>query len=106
MKNFLFYQEFTARARKEPTGNVVAAITGNGLFTLGGGPCMEAIVALMDNANSPVCGGSVALDYLRTKCKRIPEAKARIIHPNLFRRLDEDGANERALCRKRRSVGL
>lgn len=92
MNDFRFYQEFSDKARKVPVGNVVAVMIG-AAFLSGGKPCHEAIVAPLNNANSPVCGGSVAVDYLRTKCKRIPEAKAREIHPNLFQRLDKDAAD-------------
>ncbi len=51
--------------------------------------CYEAIAALFEQPNSPVAGTGVALDYLRQKCKRISEAKARTIHPALFERLDQ-----------------
>lgn len=33
---------------------------------------------------------SVSFDYLKENCKRIPEALARTIHPQLFIRLEED----------------
>jgi hypothetical protein len=51
--------------------------------------CYEAIAGLFDRPNSPVAGTGVALDYLRQKCMRISEAKARSIHPVLFDRLNQ-----------------
>lgn len=92
MQHFRFYQEFSDRARKNPTGNVVAAIAGNGAFVSSGKACFEAIVALFDKPDSPVAGSSTSLEYLRTRCKRVSEAKARTIHPRLFERLDRDAA--------------
>lgn len=96
MKHFRFYQEFSDKSRKVSAGNVVAAITGNGVFISSGVACYESISALTDQPDSPVAGGAVALDLLRTRCKRIPEARARQIHPNLFQRLDRDAENEKA----------
>lgn len=46
-----------------------------------------AIVALFARENSPVCGGSVSVDYLREKCLRICKEKALEIHPNLHQDL-------------------
>lgn len=94
MKHFRFYQEFTSDSRKTPTGNVVAAITGNGAFISGGKACFEAIAALISQPDSPVAGTAASLDYLRTRCKRVSETKARAIHPSLFARLDRDAAAE------------
>lgn len=60
--------------------------------TLDGERCpdgsFEAVGALFDHADSAVATTSVSLSYLRQKCKRISEAKARIIHPRLFDFLD------------------
>jgi hypothetical protein len=50
--------------------------------------CWEALAGLFDQPNSPVAGTGVALDYLRQKCRRISQIKARAIHPALFQRLD------------------
>ena len=61
----------------------------NGIYWSSGTICYEAIAAVFDWPNSPVAGTGVACDYLRHKCKRISEAKARIIHPALFERLDQ-----------------
>lgn len=97
MKGVRFYQEFANKSRTKPTGNVIAAFAGqitgaagNGIFFSGGVACYEALAGLYDSPNSPVASTAVAVDVLREKCKRIPEAKARQIHPALFERLDND----------------
>ena len=89
MKGIRFYLEFRDKSKRWPGGTVVAALVLNGSYWSSGRVCYEAIGALFDRPNSPVAGTGVALDYLRQKCKRISEAKARIIHPALFERLDQ-----------------
>jgi len=66
-----------------------AALVCNGLYLSNGKLCYEAIAAVFALHNSRVAGTGVALDYLRQKCRRISEAKARKIHPALFERLDQ-----------------
>ena len=83
-----FYAEFQDKSKRQPGGNAVAVLTLNGAYWSSGQLCYEALAALFDRPNSPVAGTGVALDYLRQKCKRISEARARIIHPALFERLD------------------
>lgn len=97
MKGIRFYQEFENKSKTKPTGNVIAAfagysteLAGNGVFFSGNVACYEAISGLYDHPNSAVASGAVAVDVLREKCKRIPERKARVIHPALFERLDQD----------------
>jgi len=51
--------------------------------------CYEAVSGLFDRPDSVVCGTAVARDYLHDKCKRVSEARARIIHPALFETLDQ-----------------
>lgn len=87
MKGIRFYAEFNDKSKRQPGGNVVAALVLNGSYWSSATACYEAIAALFDQPNSPVAGTGVALDYLRQKCKRISEAKARRIHPALFERL-------------------
>lgn len=85
MRYVRFYQEFTDRRRKTASGNVLAVLHGNGFYPDSEGrPTYEAVVALYDYPNSPVVSGSVRMQYLRTRCKRITEAEARLIHPQLF----------------------
>ena len=68
---------------------MVAALVLNGIYWSSGTWCYEAVAGLFDQPNSPVAGTGVAIDYLRGRCKRVSEAKARMIHPALFRRLDQ-----------------
>jgi len=48
----------------------------------------DAVVSVRGTSNSPVCGGSVSRDYLRSRCVRVPETLARQLHPELFAYLD------------------
>ena len=87
MKDTRFYLEFDSTYRKrkgEHSGNVFAAFPA--LITSGGR--LEGIGAVFFHPNSAVCGCAASLDYLRTRCKRISERRAREVHPELFRRLD------------------
>jgi hypothetical protein len=88
MTGIRFYAEFEDKSKRQPAGNVVAALVLNGTYWSSGRVCYEAIAALFDQPDSPVAGTGVALDYLRAKCKRVSQAKARAIHPALFERLD------------------
>ena len=89
MNGIRFYLEFTDKSKRQSGGTVVAALVLNGSYWSSGRLCYEAIAALFEQPNSPVAGTGVAVDYLRRKCKRISEAKARRIHPALFERLDQ-----------------
>ena len=88
MNGIRFYLEFEDQSKRQPGGNVVAVLALNGAYWSSGKLCYEAIAALFEKPNAPVAGTGVALDYLRQRCKRISEAKARVIHPELFNRLD------------------
>jgi hypothetical protein len=83
-----FYEEFKDNAKRKPGGTVVDALVLNGTYWSSGHVCWEALAGLFDQPNSPVAGTGVALDYLRQKCRRISQIKARAIHPALFQRLD------------------
>ncbi len=89
MKGIRFYLEFTDQSKRQSGGTVVAALVLNGCYWSSGTCCYEAIAAVFNQPNSLVAGTGVALDYLRLKCKRISEPKARTIHPALFERLDQ-----------------
>ena len=89
MNGICFYLEFTDTSKRTTGGTVVAALVLNGSYWSSGTICYEAIAAVFDWPNSPVAGTGVACDYLRQKCRRISEAKARTIHPALFERLDQ-----------------
>jgi hypothetical protein len=45
--------------------------------------CYEAVTSVFDRENSPVCGSSVSVNYLRERCLRIAKDKALEIHPAL-----------------------
>ena len=89
MNGICFYQEFSDRSNRRSAGIIIAALVCSGHYWSIGKVCYEAIAGLFDRPNSPVAGTGVACDYLRQKCRRISEAKARTIHPALFERLDQ-----------------
>lgn len=101
MKGIRFYEEFKTpqdKRKGKSAGTVVAAIVENGVYftqnhTKEGKPtqtaCYECVCAVYARPNSPVCSSGVALEYLSKNCKRIPESKAREIHPKLFEYLDD-----------------
>ena len=89
MNRIRFYLEYTDKSKRKPGGTVVASLMLNGSYWSSGTICYGAIAAVFDWPNSPVAGTGVACDYLRQKCKRINEAKARTIHPALCERLDQ-----------------
>jgi hypothetical protein len=102
MKDYRFYLEYdrpsfkkkaTVKNPGDHSGNVIAVIYVNGVYwsgSQGKEPCYDAIGALMFHPNSSVCSTGVSLNYLRERCKRIPESIARQIHPNLFTVLDNN----------------
>ncbi len=89
MKGIRFYEEFKNSAKTETAGTCIALFVCNGTFISGPEICYEGLSGLFDQPDSPVCSGGVGLSYLRSRCKRIPEWRARLIHPRLFDRLDE-----------------
>ena len=117
MKGYRFYLEFESpksKRRGEHTGNVFALFTASPPYysyvTEGlsiwvqtihrqrelraacsyvtEGLSIEGAGAVFFEPDSPVCGCSISLEYLQTRCKRISESKAREIHPRLFDYLD------------------
>lgn len=86
MKGIRFYEEFTNTSKHTSEGNVVALLFGLGYQ--GGTLNMDAVVGVYEWPNSAVATSSTNADYLHSKCKRIPESKARQIHPRLFSYLE------------------
>lgn len=85
MNGYIFYEEFNTPADKRTRRSMgnVSAVFGpryNGK--------RDAIAGVYSHANSAVCVTGVSLEWLRKSCRRISEARARQIHPQLFRRLD------------------
>ncbi|HEX8838171.1 MAG TPA: hypothetical protein VF748_14615 [Candidatus Acidoferrum sp.] len=69
--------------------NCVALFTEPDRWRHNGGN-IEALLATFYYKNSDVSLGSVSRVYLQRKCKRVPEALARKLHPRLFERLDHE----------------
>jgi len=98
MLGYRFYQEFRdQKTKKRPSGNVLAVSVDNkghpnyymGYGALGNEPMVEVISAVVDVPNSSVAGGSASRHYLMNYTKRISEEKARKVHSNLFKYLDD-----------------
>jgi len=95
MKGVQFHLEFanTYKRRKgEHSGTVVAIFTDpNSKWwdTRVNEMMVSAIGAVYDYPNSPVAGTTASMGYIRTRTKRISEAKAREIHPLLIRYLEQ-----------------
>ena len=99
MKGYIFYLEFpTAKAKRKATRKNLTGHSGNCIAVTSDraeqieqwrvNRCHPAISAVQEIENSPCCFGSVNVDYLAERCKRISEAQARDIHPNLFYRIE------------------
>lgn len=88
MKGYRFYEELENKNRKgeRSKGIVVAIYHENESFALFG--AYSAAAALYDEPNAPVCGTIVGGQYLADCCRRVSEARAREIHPQLFEYLD------------------
>lgn len=85
MKDFRFY------AARDGKQDVIAVYTATPPYPdrgAEGGLLVEGATAVFDADNSPVCWSGVSLTYLRENYKRVSEAKAREIHPQLFAYLD------------------
>lgn len=92
MRGYRFYAEYDSakdkRANKH-SGNVCAVLLDKErrpLYT--GSGKVELIAAVTHAPDSDVCTTSASPEYLREKCKRISEERARAIHPRLFNYLD------------------
>jgi hypothetical protein len=89
MKNIRFYEEFVNKRKGESEGNVVALLVDdNGSPSFNPGGAMECISGIFIWPNSPVTSTAVSHEHLQKHCKRVSEARAREIHPQLFKRLD------------------
>ena len=97
MKGIRFYLEYpSAKDKRKGTradpgnhsGNVIATLEGTEMIGRNG-PQIDCLSATYDRPNSPVSSGAVSYEYLEERTKRISEAQAREIHPELFKRLDD-----------------
>lgn len=96
MRGVRFYEEFSNKRNKRKgisQGNVVAVFPENKrLEHYADGTAdlvFDCIAAVYSYPDSGVCGCSISQDYLWESCKRISEAKARQVHPQLFWVLDQ-----------------
>lgn len=87
MKGVRFYEEYKDLSKKCSAGNVVAVFYDQAYWS-GNTYCYNAVAALHTSPNSPVASTEVSPLWLRKHAKRIPESKARQIHPRLFQFLD------------------
>jgi len=87
MKDTRFYEEFT-NTSKMVSRQTVVAIAPSTIHISQGDVLYEATGSIFNRPNSPVCGTSVDQKYLTMLCKRVSEKKARKIHPNMFKYLD------------------
>ena len=99
MKGYIFYLEFpTAKAKREATRKNLTGHSGNCIAVTSNkaeqleqwrvNQCYPAFTAVQDISNNPCCFNPVNVYYLKEFCKRISEAQAREIHPNLFHRIE------------------
>ena len=98
MKGYIFYLEFpTAQAKRKATRKNLTGHSGNCIAVTSNkaeqkeqwrvNKCYPALTAVQDIPNNQCCFNPVSPDYLAERCKRISEAQARDIHPNLFYRI-------------------
>lgn len=100
MRGIRLYEEFTNKRRGESAGMVVAVLLdqyqqpymhwSEAANKAHGDWLADAISGVFDIHNSEVEMGDVSFSYLRARCKRISEARARAIHPQLFVYLDRE----------------
>lgn len=90
MKGIRFYEELANknRAREGSRCSVVAVFYERG-FGWGEDHFYECVAKVYEQSNPPVCNMSVNSRYLRADCRRISESRARVIHPRLFRYLEQ-----------------
>jgi len=81
MRNYRFYDE--------GDGNIIAIYLPAVEESININDTLEGFGALFYNPNSPVAWTGISRDYLRENCHRVSENRAREIHPELFKRLDE-----------------
>lgn len=98
MKGYTFYLEYPSQTEKRKAtrknlgnheGNVIATF-GKSYFGGNPKPMIECVSAVFEWPNSAVCSGSASISYIREHCKRVSEAQAREIHPELFDYLAAD----------------
>lgn len=81
MIGYRFYEELGPGRR--PRGTVLAILVESAR-----GDMYDAIAAVFDRPDSPVASTTVQDLYLRRRCRRLPERRARDIHPTLFQHIE------------------
>ena len=100
MKGYIFYLEFpTAQARRKATRKNLTGHSGNCIAVSSDkqeqieqwrvDKCYPAFTAVQDIPNNQCCFNPVSPEYLLSNCKRMSEAQAREIHPNLFYSIED-----------------
>jgi hypothetical protein len=93
MNGYRFYLEYDNKTEKQKatvknvgnhSGNVLA------IYTQYLPQSIEGIGAILYIPNSPVGSTGASWEYIREKCKRVPEIVARQIHPELFKVIDSN----------------
>jgi hypothetical protein len=90
MRGFRFFEEYTNGTREQSAGNVIAIHLTGDSFVKEGEICFTALCAYPDDCqpNSPVLARLCSAEYLGRQCRRVSEARARLVHPKLFEYLD------------------
>lgn len=114
MKGYRFYSDSAstyAKRHNKHRGSVIAIdLDDRGrpigrMHHTGKDYMIECTAGMFDWPDSGVGGTSVSQDYLRKRCKRIPEKLAREIHPALFAWLDSFDENGRPKQKARSGNG-
>lgn len=97
MKGIRFYLEYPNKTEKNKatvknlgnhSGNCIALLLGR--EHLCPDYTQEALAAAFFTPNSDTCLTSLSSEYLRERCKRIPETLVKDIHPKLYNRLTQN----------------
>lgn len=85
MKGIRFYEEFENKRKGVSAGNVTAVILDDrGQPQRNGDGTYTCIGAVFHTPNSGVATTACSPEWLAENCKRVPEKRAREVHPLLF----------------------
>lgn len=97
MKGYRFYEVYAskkAKRKRESQGECLAlCVDEEWYFTFNGQRNVAvkgAVSAVYDGPDSPVGYGAVGREFLRERCRRVSEKRAREIHPRLVEYLREE----------------
>jgi hypothetical protein len=96
MRGYRFYEEFDSSYKKRKrrgSGNVLALDIPTRGYWSGDTFLLPCTAAVLSEPDSPVCGTGVSHRVLRKNYRRIPERRAREIHPTMFAFLDQFDEN-------------